>query len=213
MIIGILYRGEPLSGIVWSASRADLRRLLLRLFLISSRSGRDDLLADDEARLEPLVVVGTGFGDQDIAGDVPEADLTDLLDGGLVIAVDGGGGSLRHERRKEPSDEGGSPVETGVEKHGGDDGFKGVGEKRGFRPAARGLFPAAEEEEFPEPESPGQFGQRLLVYDGGAQFRELSLGIVGECSHQHIGDGQLQDGIAQEFEPLVVLESEDRDSR
>ena len=166
------------------------------------------LFADDKARLETLVVVRTGFGDQDIAGDVAEADLADLLDGGLVIAVDGGGRSLLDERRKEPSDEGGGPVETGVEKHGGDNGFKGVGQERGFHPAARGLFPAAEEEEFPEPESPGHLGQRLLVYDGGAQFRELSLGIVGEFLHQHIGDGQLQDCIAQEFEPLVVLEGE-----
>jgi len=36
----------------------------------------------------------------------------------------------------------------------------------------------------------------------------MALGIIGEFSQQHIGDGKLQDGIAKEFEPLIVSEGE-----
>ena len=149
-------------------------------------------------------MVRSGFGDHHVARHFPEEDLTDLLDGGLVIPVDGGEFPLLDERFEEPADEGGGPVETAVEVHRGDDGFEGVCQKRGFHPAAGTLFPLAEQKVFADSEPPGQFRQRLFVDDGGPQFRELSLGMVGEFSHQHVADGQFQDGVAQKLQPFVV---------
>ena len=149
-------------------------------------------------------MVRAGFGDHHVARHFPEQNLAHLLDGGLVIPIDGRDIPLLDERFEELGDEGGGPVETAVLVHCGDDRLEGVCQKRGFHPAAGTLFPFAEQKVFPDSEPPGQLRQRLFVDDGGPQFRELPFGMVGEFSHQQVADGQLQDGVAQKLQPFVV---------
>ena len=97
--------------------------------------------------------------------------------------------ALLDQRREEPRDEGGGPVESTIQVYRGNDGFEGTWLKAMVSSGRPRPLPPAEEEEFSDPEAPGQFREGLLVHDGRPEFRELSFGIVGEFLHQHVADG------------------------
>ena len=101
-------------------------------------------------------------------------------------------------------DEGAGGVESAVEVEGGDDGFEGVGEQGGLLAAAALLFSAAEAEVSAEVDAGGDFAEMTAADEGGAEAGELAFARGGEAVEEGFGDGQAEDGVAEELELLVV---------
>ena len=74
---------------------------------------------------------------------------------------------------------------------------------------ATGLGLAAAEQEVPvEAEGEGHGGERVAVHESGAAGGQEALVLVGIAVEQEAADGQADDGIAIELEPLVVAGDE-----
>jgi len=54
----------------------------------------------------------------------------------------------------------------------------------------------------------GQAVQRVLLDQIGPHARQLAFAQAAKRAVQHVGNGQVQHGIAEEFEPLVVVRRE-----
>ena len=105
-----------------------------------------------------------------------------------------------NSRRTTPND----GVEAAVEVDGGDQRLAGVGQHRRLAPPARLLLAAAEEEPLAEAELAGDLGQAELVDDAGARLGQLALVALGRGVHQQVPDDEVEHGVAEELEPLVV---------
>ena len=92
----------------------------------------------------------------------------------------------------------------GVEVDGGDERLHGVGEDRGLLPAAGGLLSLAHPQIGPKVEGAGHRGELLAADRRRPDLGELAFRIAGVGGEQELGDGQAQDGVAQELEALVV---------
>jgi hypothetical protein len=103
-----------------------------------------------------------------------------------------------------PFDKGAGGVETAVEVECGDDGFKCVGEECRLSAAAALLFTAAEAEERAEIDAGGDFAKMAAADEGGAEARELALARTGETTEERFGDGEAEDGVADELKLFVV---------
>src|SRR5438552_14950603 len=95
-------------------------------------------------------------------------------------------------------------LQAGVKENGGYDRLESVGEQRGFIAASGFFLAAAEAQVFAESECARRPLQRTCVHQPRAAFRKLAFGPVGESFQQIFACQQIEDGIAQEFQPLVV---------
>src|SRR5690606_29126409 len=85
-----------------------------------------------------------------------------------------------------------------------DERLEHVGQKRRTLPSAAHLLAAPEQHEFAEVQPAGDVMQRRLADGGCPDERQLALRHVRKAAEQILGHGQLQHGVAQIFQPLVV---------
>ena len=139
---------------------------------------------DADFDAEALLVVGAALVGEDVVGLAGAGGLEVLLQGGFVVA-DGsaeGVAALHGEVKIGEGglddvlfDEGAGGGEAAVEVEGGDDGFEGVGEKRGLSAASALLFAAAEEEVRAEVDAGGDLAEMTAADEGGAEAGEFAL--------------------------------------
>lgn len=94
---------------------------------------------------------------------------------------------------------------TAVEKNRAEHGLEGVGQRRGAFATAVGFLAAAENEMFAEAERAGFLGEGAAVHQFGAGLGERAFAERGKFFIQFVRQYELQHGVAEELEPLVVL--------
>jgi len=180
--------------------RGHLLGLLLRLAdrarpLLAAERDRDD---------EPLVVIGAELLDDLVGRRRLEPRLRGLLEPGLEVVealeLDG-----LDPLREQPVDHRVGGHEAGVEIDRGDDRLERVGEDRWLGPPAGLLFALAEHQPLAEPERAGDLGEPGFADDLRARHAELALAELGIARHQAMADHQIEDGVAEELEPFVIL--------
>jgi hypothetical protein len=90
-----------------------------------------------------------------------------------------------------------------VEEHGADHGLHGIGQDRLLVGATGGRLATAEAQHVAKADPPTDVGQGAGADDAGADLGQLALGQVGVLAEQAGGDGEAEDGVAEELEPLI----------
>jgi len=206
----VLFGEEALEG--------DAGGFLLGLFFcvafgFGEGSGTAEAVAYADFNAEAFLVVGAALGGEDVVGLAGTAGLEMFLKSGFVVA-DGpreGVAGLQGEveigegRLDDMSlDEGAGGVEAAIEIEGGDDGFEGIGEQGWLFAAATLLFSAAEEKEVSQADAGGYMAEVVAADERGAETGELSFSGGGEATEERFGDGETEDGVADELQLLVV---------
>ncbi len=170
-------------------------------------------VVDADLYAEALGVVGAALGGENVLGLTGADGLKMLLEGGLVVADGSGEGVAIVEGGLERGQSGlddfffneaASGGEAAVEIEGGDDGFERIGEERGLAAASAGFFTAAETDVVAEADSGGDVAEVAGGDYGGAEAGELAFAEVREALEEGFGGEEAEDGVADEFELLVV---------
>jgi hypothetical protein len=176
-------------------------------------SGTAEAVAYADFNAEAFLVVGAALGGQDVVGLAGTAGLEMFLKGGFVIAngsregvaglqgeVEIGKGGLDDM----PLDEGAGGGEAAVKIERGDDGFEGVSEQGWLLAAATLLFSATEEKEVSQADAGGHIAEVVAADERGAEAGEFSFSGGREATEERFGDGETEDGVADELQLLVV---------
>lgn len=168
-----------------------------------------------DGAFEGAVVVGAGGGGGLVAGGIgcwrtAALGLEEFLEFafGVVDFGDAGGGSLHvgEGLGKGVEDEFACVMVAAVEEDGAEECFVGVGEVGLAVAAAGGFFAAGEDEVFAEGDAFGLRGEGAAIDHLGAGFGEGAFADVGEAVVEFGGEDEAEDGVAEEFEALVVGE-------
>src|SRR5690606_18740535 len=100
------------------------------------------------------------------------------------------------------------PLHAAVQVDGADQGFQGVGED-GFTAVAAALQLARPQAQvIAQAEAAGQHGQGLALDQARAQARQLAFAGLREALEQRLAGDEVEDGVAEEFQALVVAPGE-----
>ena len=153
---------------------------------------------------ELLRVLGADLGSNRVFRALRGDGLEDFLQFALGIHVhrletevfDIGLGLIDHETS--------DGLEAAIEVHGAHEGFEGVGEGGGADPAAAGFLALAHHEVTAEADGDGVDLETLAGDEAGAHFGQHPLRAIGEEIEEVLGEDELEDGVAEEFEALIV---------
>ena len=106
--------------------------------------------------------------------------------------------------RPQSHDDLGGGLVAGLEEHRSDQRLDHVAEQRRLGPTTGCLLASAEEQRRPDLELQGDLVEGALADHGGTDLGQLALGQVGIRLVEVPGDGELEHGIPQELESLVV---------
>ena len=106
---------------------------------------------------------------------------------------------------KQSTDHPGGLLESTVQEHGPHDRLEPVGKGRRPGPSTRRLLTPTEDQVISEPQLPPLLRQRGAVDHLGPRLGQGTLPGARKAAVQLQGDHQLEHGVTQEFEPLVVL--------
>lgn len=174
-------------------------------FFGGAAAGGEEVGVEEDAGLVfALVVLAGDVGGFVAEGVVAVAGLDFFLEGALGVFDDGGGGG-GGEVAEEGEDEAAGGVEAGVEVEGTDQGFESVFEVAGALAALGVVFAGAEAEAGGQAEGEGEGGKGAAVEEGGAAATEGALAVGGEGVKEGVAEEVLEDGVAEEFEALVIL--------
>ena len=121
-------------------------------------------------------------------------------------------GIVRRVRRRSPlkfaQDEFLRGVKTAIEKNRAEHGFKGIGQRRGAFAAAVGFLAAAQMQMFAPRFSAAPCSARVLaVHQFGAGLGQRAFVEAGKFVVEFAGQDELEDGVAEKLEALVVSAS------
>ncbi len=102
-------------------------------------------------------------------------------------------------------DGGKSTVLTAIQIHRPDDSLKGIREDGGTAASTICLLTPAHDEVFAEIEMEGAFGERGLIHHPGTAFGEGAFIRIGKAIVEFAGKAELEDGVTEEFQALIVL--------
>ena len=94
---------------------------------------------------------------------------------------------------------------AGVQVHGADHGLQRIGQDRGPPAAAGARLALAQPNDVRQAQADGELVQGFLLDQVGAHARQVAFGQGLQAVVQQRGNGQVEHGIAQEFQPLVVV--------
>src|SRR5438094_4394252 len=181
------------------ALQGGARGVLLRLLLAGAVAGAQRLRPREDDR-RVLAAVAHARALAVVHRRFPEPLLSDLLQASFEVLV-------AHRRRQRPVAVQVvviGRVVTGIEEHRSEHSLKPVREE-GFQAAASPLGDTlAEVEVAAEVELLRELGQGIGVDHGRARLRELALCRTRVMLVEVLGGDQLENGVAQVFEPLVV---------
>ena len=94
--------------------------------------------------------------------------------------------------------------EIGIQVEGADQGLEARGNDLAVAPALVFFLAAAQQDVAAQAERFGHLEQHLARNQVGAQLGQVALALVAAAAVNGVGDGQADDRIAQELQPLVV---------
>ena len=96
-------------------------------------------------------------------------------------------------------------IEAGVQIDGADDGFERIGEDGGAPPAAAFELAPAQYDLIGQPDLAADLGQLFPLDQGGPEPGQFALARLRETLVQAIGDNKAQQGVAEVFQPFVIV--------
>src|SRR5512137_66027 len=191
-----------------TAARQLLERLsrcpLLGFLLAPADAAAKELAPDHELDRELLVVVRAGLGRHAVVRKDLEALLAKFLERGLMVDRAAGPG-LDDGFAEEAGDEIAGLRKAAIQVEGGHKRLKAVGEQGVLVPAAGLLFAPAHQQIFAEEDRAGHCREGRLAYDGRPEAGKLAFRSAGLGVHDKLAYDEVEDGVPQEFHPLVVL--------
>ncbi len=151
------------------------------------------------------VVLAFDADDGVAEGVVAVLGLDEFLEAAFGVAAVFDDGEAVGEGAVEGEDDALRGREVAVEVEGADEGFEGVFARGGAGPATGGFFAGAEAQAGVELEVAGEAGEEDAVGEGGAAAAELAFAVGGVEAVERFGEDELEDGVAEEFEALVVF--------
>lgn len=148
-------------------------------------------------------MVGPVLGVDEVARVAAPLALRVLEEGALEVEVGTVGGDFLEVRQEVGGDERPGRLEAAVEVDGAEDRLEGVPEDRGARASAGEVFLAAEVEEVADADGAAFFGEDGLADEEGLDLGEVALTLVAVAFEEVLGDDEVEDGVAEEFEALV----------
>ncbi len=94
---------------------------------------------------------------------------------------------------------------AGVQVNGANHRLQGVGQDRGPLLPTRAGLALTQPDHVGQAQLHRQMVQRVLLDQVGPHTREIALGLVAQAAVQQAGHGQVEHGIAQKLQPLVVI--------
>lgn len=98
-----------------------------------------------------------------------------------------------------------SRIKAAIQIHRANHRLKGIGYGGATASAAAGLLTAAEDDMLPQVQPAGLTGKRGPVHQLGARLGKRAFTELGKAGVQLAGDHELDDGVAEKFEALVVV--------
>ena len=96
-------------------------------------------------------------------------------------------------------------IEAGIQIDGADDGLKRIGEDGRPPPAAAFKFAPAQYDLISQPDLAADLGQLFPLDQGGPEPGQFALARLRETLVQGIGDNKAQQGVAEVFQPFVIV--------
>lgn len=173
-------------------------------FALPAAAGEFPALVMDGA-FEDAVVVRAAGGNHLVARGLGGVRLKIFLKFALGILEDGDVPKADEGFAKMVQHELPGGAETAIEKNRAQHRFEGIGERGGALAAAVGFLAAADDEIFAKAEEPAFFREGAAVDKFGAGLGERAFVVSGKFFVQLLREHELEDGVAEEFEALVVL--------
>ncbi len=159
--------------------------------------------AKADFHFEFFLVLGATLPDQMITGRLVPVSLSQPLKPALEIL--GQDIFLIQARIPEPRFR---PLHAtgvaGIEVYGADQRLDRPRLDGGLLPAARFLLPLAQTKEIAQPPAPENSRQRAAIHPFGTQVGQHTLVVRREILPEPFRHDELEDGVAQEFQPLVI---------
>ena len=196
------------SGIFSDFSNCLSRGFLLSFFFTFPGTVRQHTISDRDPHEERLVVVRPFFGLEKVGGGQLELRLSDLLELGFVIFIQGLYQvvlfpvfeiSIKHlsnqpDRRIQPS----------VQIHGGKKRFEPVSQKRRFLPSSGEFLSFSEEKIISEIDTRRDLRKLTLIYDRRTEPGQLAFIEVRKEIEQQMAYRQSENRIAKKLQGLVI---------
>jgi hypothetical protein len=149
-------------------------------------------------------MIGTFLTDDAVGGTGRSDGLEALLEFSFWVHLLGLGEDLVHKDAEIAEEKPARGLESAIDVDRPGKRFKGVREIRGPATAAAGEFAFAEEEVGSELKAVGEEVERLTRDETAAQLREAALTFARVTSEEFFGEDELNHGVAEVFEPLVI---------
>jgi len=151
------------------------------------------------------VVVWAGGGNHFVLGRFRRHRLQHFLQFPLGVFQDRNDGQFPEGLFELFEDKSPRLLETGIQKDGAQQSLEGVGQRGGAIAAAVEFLPAAEDEAATEAKPAAMVGQGSPIDQLGPGLGERPFAKGAEFVVKLAGQDQLEDGIAEKFQPLVGL--------
>ena len=96
-------------------------------------------------------------------------------------------------------------IEASVQIDGADDGLERIGEDGGAPPAAAFELALTQYDPIGQPDLAADLGQLFPLDQGGPEAGQFALARLRETLVQAIGDNKTQQGVAEVFQPFVIV--------
>ena len=154
---------------------------------------------------EDAVVVGPAGGDHMVAGGLGGIGLQQFLEFPFWIFENWNDRQFAEGAEELPQDKLPRGLEAAIKKDGAQERLERVGKRRWPVATARNLFPAADQQMAAQADLTGAFGKAAAVDQLGARLGERALSKSGKFFIELLSQHELENRIAQEFEPLIGL--------
>ena len=134
-----------------------------------------------------------------------EALLRDFLQPALVVLGRAHFRRVRPAFPEKPKNQRLGGQKPAVQENRAENGLQRVGQERVALPAALGFLALAEQQVLVQAQGAGRVGQAFFLDQAGPDSGHLPLGGLRKAPVDLLADAQLQHGVAEELQPLVVL--------
>ena len=173
--------------------------------LLTAAGALSEVTAEpDDLGHEALLVFRAGLIDDRVAGALRRKRLEQLLEAAFWIGVGEGAFEPLEVLARFGEDDAAHGDVIAVEIHGADERLVGVGEGGGALTAAAGFLAASHHEIAAEIDIGGVHTEAFATDELGAQFGEVAFRVVGEMVEEVLGKDELEDGVAEELQALII---------
>ena len=197
-------RGAGSEGIKGRIGEGEASSLHFRFFFAFSGSTAEFAAAPGDDGFEEFGVIRTGLANNAVGGRFGIDGLEAFLEIALGIGLDEAISELVELSAEHADDKLRGGIQPGIDVNGPDDGFERIGERGIPLAAAAGLLATAHDEVRAEADLTGEAGERFGAHQMGAGLREAAFIGIGQPGEKLMAEGELEDGITEEFEALVV---------